>query len=130
MIVDHPLRVAGRHQTNTDVMQLNLLDRQRTKRPQTIQERFEEFHRANPHIYRGIEEYTLRLYRRDMERFGVVKRFGISPIIEALRYDHRLRTTSEDFKINNNYRALYVRMLIKHHPKLEPMFELRERRTP
>lgn len=112
-------------------LSLDIPPKQQTRRrPKTIQERFEEFHKANPHIYREIERYTLRLYRRDMERFGRVKRFGISPIIEALRYDHRLRTTSDDFKINNNYRALYVRMLIRHHPKLEPMFERRERRTP
>lgn len=87
---------------------------------QTIGERFEEFHQANPHVYREIVRRSLRLRRRG------VKRFGMKAIFEVMRYDYALQTQGDEYKLNNNYTAHYARLVMAEVPELEGLFELRE----
>lgn len=87
----------------------------------TIDERFEVFHKANPHVYDLIHQRALALRRRG------IKRFGLAAIYEGLRYDYAVQTGGDKFKLNNDYRAIYSRMIMENDPELAGFFEKRER---
>jgi hypothetical protein len=81
--------------------------------------RFWDFHRDNPHVYRKLRDLALQLKRRGHERYG------IKGLFEVLRWHRALETTDESFKLNNNYHALYARLLMKNERELKGFFALR-----
>ena len=73
---------------------------------QTIQEKFEQFHEDNPRVYKLLVLFTLAARRAGWERYG------ISSIFERVRWHLSIETHDKDgFKLNNNYRSRYARML-------------------
>lgn len=90
----------------------------------TLQENFERFHTANPYVYEEI----VKLVRR-AQRAGAT-RVGIGMVFEVLRWRHTLRTGGDDFKLNNNYRSRYARMIMAKEIDLDGMFEIRELHAP
>ena len=83
---------------------------------------FAQFHRANPHVYQGLCRLALKVKRAGHQHYG------IKALFEVLRYEYALTTISDDgLKLNNNYTALYARMLMKQEPELDGFFNLRER---
>lgn len=90
-----------------------------------IEEAFVAFHRANPQVYARLETEALKL-----GSLPKAPRFGISLIFEVMRHDHLLKTEGEHWKLNNNFRALYARLLLHHQPHLTPKLEMRERHLP
>lgn len=89
-----------------------------------IERAFCTFHRTNPHVYLELERLALDLWRL---RHPV--RIGIKMLWETMRYNMALRTeTTDGFKLNNNFHALYARLLIQQQPELGGVIELRERR--
>lgn len=90
----------------------------------TIEERFNAFHAANPQVYIRLRDLALMLRARGIQRYG------IAALYEVLRFDHALRTVGADpFKLNNDYRALYARLLMERELGLEGFFEIRERKA-
>jgi len=87
----------------------------------TITAKFNEFHLANPHVYRTLV-FQCRQYRR--RRPG--QKIGIATLWENLRWDYLMSTEHEDFKLNNNFRAHYARLIMALNADLDGMFELRE----
>lgn len=85
--------------------------------PELLQ-RFKEYHQANPEIYRQFVIYAHRMK-------GVRKKYSAWTVINVIRWNFDLRTT-EPFKINNDFIALYARLLIHHDPSFEGFFELRK----
>lgn len=81
---------------------------------------FEAFHEANPRVY----ETLLHLSREWLRRMGG-RKCGIGALYEVARWQIALETNDPDFKINNNWRAWYARLLMANHPELEGMFDLR-----
>jgi hypothetical protein len=94
---------------------MNLLDFLES-RPVT---KFEDFHSKNPHVYESLRQLALDLVDAGHSHFG------IAMIYETLRWQHAMRTTDKDFKLNNSYRAAYARMLMDREPKLAGVFDLR-----
>ena len=86
----------------------------------SIQQRFEAFHAANPHIY----DTLVRMARTLRERGR--KRIGIAMLFEVLRWNHGIRTTDTEFKLNNNFRSRYARLIARQEPDLAEVFERRE----
>lgn len=87
-----------------------------------IEQAFQRFHAENRHVYAELERRALAYQERG------VKRIGIAKLVEDVRHDPLLVTRSDDFKLNNNYRALFARLLIHYHPELSDMLATRERR--
>jgi hypothetical protein len=88
--------------------------------PQTRLEReFQEFNAQNPHVYLELERRAARLIRAG------VRRIGIALLYESARYDHAVQTNGEPFKLNNNHRAFYARMLIQRNPAWAGIIETR-----
>lgn len=52
-------------------------------------------------------------------------RFGIGQLAERVRWEVALSTTGDAFKVNNSYRAYVARELIRRHPDLAELIELR-----
>ncbi len=87
----------------------------------TIEEAFQRFHAENPWILEQLLTMTEKLHR------GNRKRYGIGMLWEVLRWHVAIGEikTDEDFKLNNNFRSRYVRLIVKLHPEYEQMFEMR-----
>ena len=89
--------------------------------PVTRRERaFARFHRDNPQVYDELAELARPLFDRGQPRIG------IGMLYEVARYSHMLRTDGRDgFKLNNNHRALYARLLVHNHPEYDGVIERR-----
>ena len=89
----------------------------------TIEESFGLFHHANPHIYRLLRAMALE-YKRSGHAHC-----GMKMLWEALRYSSGVQTRGEPYKLNNNYTAMYARLLMRQERELRGFFEVRERRA-
>lgn len=90
---------------------------------QSLEDRFEAFHAANPHVYRALR--TLAMQMRGSGR----RRYGIKGLFEVLRWNYALRTQdpASDFNLNNSFTSFYARLL-NEDPQLRGMFEMRTQR--
>jgi hypothetical protein len=86
----------------------------------TIREAFLRFHYENPHVYVQLTELARQA------RAAGTKKIGIGMLFEVLRWRHTLSTAGDDFKLNNNYRSYYARMIMAKEPDLWGIFELRK----
>ena len=85
----------------------------------TIREAFLRFHADNPHIYDELVLLARRARRRG------AKRIGIGMLFEVLRWRWTLRADGDTFKLNNNYRSYYARLIMRREGDLAHIFELR-----
>lgn len=92
-------------------------------RPETLDERFASFDRANPSVYEALRALCL-----DTRRVGV-KRWSVDAAMHIVRWRYRLQTRGDEFKLNNSFSALYARKLMSQEPELVGFFELRKRRN-
>jgi hypothetical protein len=88
---------------------------------ETIQDTFEAFHKANPWVYVALVRLARDLHRRGYTRIG------IGMLFEVLRWHYFRATRDEhsDFKLNNNYRSRYSRLIMDREPDLADAFEIR-----
>lgn len=88
------------------------------------EERFQAFHRAHPEVFAAFRRLALDLYHRGYHRWGA------GAIFEILRYQSAISgKPDEAWKLNNNYRSRYARLLMAEHPELAGFFETRELRS-
>lgn len=86
----------------------------------SISERFEIFHRENPHVYRVL----VRLAREWVQSTGKHK-LGIKSLFEVARWQLAIETSDPDYKLNNNYTAFYARLIHAQEPDLDGLFNVR-----
>lgn len=86
----------------------------------TIQERFAAFHEANPGVYRELRRLALDLHARGRQRIA------IGMLYEVLRWSALRTRATDDYKLNNNYRSRYARLLADNEPALADAFNLRK----
>lgn len=95
--------------------------REKTGKP-SIEDRFRNFDSENPHIFRGLMLVALKLRR------GGRSRYGVKALFERFRWDGGVITeTGEDYKLSNDYTALYARKLMEECMELRGFFALRPR---
>ena len=85
----------------------------------TIQARFESFHSRNPDVYREL----VALARRGV-RSGRTK-LGIGQLFEVLRWEYSiagLPDRRESFKLSNDYRSRYARLIMEQESDLVDVF--------
>lgn len=85
-----------------------------------IVEDFRRFHDANPHVYRLFERFACEAHDR-----GATK-VGAKAIWERMRWSVFVETNDPDrqFKLPNNYHALYARMFAARNPEKAFMFRM------
>lgn len=84
-----------------------------------IQDKFEEFHAENPHVYTQIVELA-----KQWQALGK-KKLGMKMLFEVIRWDTAVQTRSQDFKLNNNYTSRYTRLVEDNEPTLAGLFRTR-----
>ena len=92
----------------------------RFDRERSIDERFAEWLRLNPHV--------LDTFRRSAQRLRDAghRRYSSRGICEAMRFNRAVVTTRiDDFKINNNWTSRLARVLIDEDPSWADFFETR-----
>jgi hypothetical protein len=89
----------------------------------TIQERFESFHNANPHVYVALRNLALQMLGNG------VREYGIKGLFEILRWQFALQTKGEPFRLSNDFTSRYARLLVKNNPELDGFFVMRELRS-
>lgn len=85
----------------------------------TIDADFLAFHSANPHIYDALVSLARRA------KAAGRRKAGIGMLWEVLRWDIFIRTTGTEYKLNNNYRSRYARLIMHREPDLADFFETR-----
>jgi hypothetical protein len=100
---------------------MNLLDLLTQSDQTDLERRFVEFHGKNPEVYVQLVRLARILKARGH------KRIGIAMLFEQLRWQYALKTTDlSGFKLNNNYRAYYARLIMEKNLDLVGFFETRE----
>lgn len=90
-----------------------------------IRQQWLTFHSENPHVYAAL----VRWARRRVRTTGAT-RLSINQAFEVLRDRVAMQTKSEDgFKLNNNWRALYSREIMRREADLDGLFEIRVRKS-
>jgi hypothetical protein len=91
----------------------------------THAEKFEEFHKQNPQVLVMLEQLANEMISRGR------RRVGIGLLCEVLRWNYYMQTDepNSEFKLNNNYRPHYARLLIERHPNWADVFETRNLRS-
>lgn len=98
----------------------DLLDLLAVKSPA---ETFLEFHAANRHVYRCIED---AIRRNIAASDGRIVRTSIDYFVHYARWHGVTSTTADDFKIANQFTPFYARLLIDRHPEWAGLFETRK----
>lgn len=84
---------------------------------------FKLFHEANPLVYQSLRRLAL-----DAKQEGWWHG-SINLLFERLRWLYAVKTRGSKYKLNNNWRAFYARMLMDNEPELEGWFEVRTQRA-
>lgn len=84
---------------------------------------FRAYHEANPEVYAKLREFALQA------KASGRRHFGINMLHERLRWYTLVEAKRDTFKVNNNYRPFYARLLMKQEPELAGFFELRRAPT-
>lgn len=85
---------------------------------QSIDQRFEEFHSANPGIYVEL----VRLARLAKARGR--KHCGVKWLWEVIRWNHFI-ATGQEYRLNNIFTSRYSREIMTREPDLQGFFETR-----
>jgi hypothetical protein len=91
--------------------------------PSVADEKFWNFHEKNPQVFHELAEMALDAHAKGK------KKIGIGMLFEVLRWNRFINTTDADFKLNNNYRSRYSRILVQVYPELDGLFETRRIRS-
>lgn len=93
----------------------------------SIEERFEDFHRANPSVYLGLVRLARQVHARGFETYA------IDALFHVLRWETvvgNANPTREDpFKLNDHFTSRYARLIMDLNPDLRGFFRTRDLRT-
>lgn len=93
---------------------------QHTDADKNLAFQFERFHRAHPEVYKVLVHLA-----RTATSNGI-KRLGIAMLWERLRWEFTVGEQSgADYKLNNNWRSFYARLIMEQEADLAGIFETR-----
>lgn len=84
----------------------------------TLEERFEAFHAANPHVADALESLAAQWLSRH-------RKVGVKSLGETLRWASGIQTEGDPYRINNSHLSRYARLLIERHPEWADAIETR-----
>lgn len=89
----------------------------------SISARFDRFHADNPHVYDRLVGLARQVRNRGM------KQWSIQAAFEVLRYQALTTDTAEPFKLSDNFRSRYARLIMDREPDLRGFFKTKELRS-
>lgn len=85
------------------------------------EQRFLEFHTANPGVYKALVTLARRFKGRGHEKCS------IKMLYEVCRWEFLMGTDTKDgFKLNNIFTSRYSRLIMESEPDLRDFFNTRE----
>jgi hypothetical protein len=86
-----------------------------------LEREFRQFHEANPQIFDRLVELARKA------KFWGRRHYGIAALWEVMRWDFFSKVNSpiDEFKLNNNHRAYYARLIMATCPDLDGFFHTR-----
>lgn len=88
-----------------------------------LKQRFLEYHRENPALYSKFKEYAFEAKRSGRSRFSIWM------IANRVRWYTQIETTGAEFKVSNDYLALYARLLACDYPVFENFFSFKRMKS-
>jgi hypothetical protein len=85
--------------------------------------KFFEFHFENPGVYDLFEKFALQAKAANRPRFSHWM------IAQRIRWYTNIETTGTDYKLSNDYIAMYARLLVYAIPELEGFFQLKKMKS-
>ena len=82
-------------------------------------DKFFKYHENNPALFDLFVKFAREAQRQSR------KRFSVWMIANRIRWYCQIETTGKDFKVSNDYLALYARMLILLDPSFDGLFTLK-----
>lgn len=89
----------------------------------SIRSGFEIFHKKNPHVFSAFEKQVLSAIERGR------KKVSAKLIINWIRWNEYLRTSDDNFRINDAYQSYYARLFVEKYTKHKEVFEFRKLRN-
>jgi hypothetical protein len=86
----------------------------------TIQIRFERFHYGHPEVYEALVRTARAL------RLGGIQKIGIAEMWEGMRNSKLLNWSDEEYKLCNDYRSRYARLIHEQEDDLRGFFRTRQ----
>jgi len=87
----------------------------------TLTDKFNQYHKDNPQVYELFKRFTFMAIKRGHNRLSAWM------IANRIRWETSIETFSVDeYKISNDYIALYARMFMRDHPKYDGFFKTKE----
>lgn len=87
----------------------------------TLTDKFNQYHRDNPQVYELFKRFTFMAIKRGHNRLSAWM------IANRIRWETSIETFSVDeYKISNDYIALYARMFMHDHPQYDGFFKTKE----
>lgn len=80
--------------------------------------KFEAFHEENPEVFTCFRLKALKVKNMGFKKYSHVS------IIEVIRWERDV-SGGKPFKVNNDFKSLYARLMISQYPHFEGFFELR-----
>lgn len=84
---------------------------------------FDKFHTDNPHVYDVLVGLCREWRRKHPDRH-----VGIDSMFGAARWSVMLETSDADYKLRNDFKPFYARLIIHRETDLAGVFELRPAR--
>lgn len=88
-----------------------------------MEQKFLKFHEDNPHVYEELKKLALDVKRRGFNHYG------IGALYEVMRFHRIMSTTDTEYKLSNNHRAFYSRLLMANEPELAGFFTTKRQRS-
>ena len=92
-----------------------------------LEREFLKFNRENPEVYDLIVKFTREWLSQTSKR-----KLGIARVYERIRWEVDLTTfrgKQQTFKLPNNHRAFYARLIMHQEPDLSGVFNVKRQRT-
>ena len=87
----------------------------------TLTDKFNQYHTDNPQVYELFKRFTFMAIKRGHNRLSAWM------IANRIRWETSIETFSVDeYKISNDYIALYARMFMRDHPEYDGFFKTKE----
>lgn len=80
---------------------------------------FLKYHQDNPQIYEAFKKFTIKAINKGH------KRWSADAIFHVMRWETEIEG-NDQFKVNNNYTALYARMFMEEFPQVKGFFTVRK----
>ena len=90
------------------------------KEETTLLNRFTDFHDKNPEVYELFVRFTFEAIKRGH------KRLSAWMITNRIRWETTVVTVNCEYKVSNDYIALYSRKFMRDYPQYDGFFKAKE----